>query len=78
MQKRAPALLDNLSQALLMAPFFVLLEVISEQIFRLFVYFFSCWVTKYRYIATVGFCRLYKPFLVTNHTQGSTLQFKQW
>lgn len=28
MQKRAPALLDNLSQAFLMAPFFVLLEVV--------------------------------------------------
>ena len=27
MQKRAPALLDNLIQAFLMAPFFVLLEV---------------------------------------------------
>jgi uncharacterized membrane protein YGL010W len=27
MQKRAPALLDNLVQAFLMAPFFVLLEV---------------------------------------------------
>lgn len=77
MQKRAPALLDNLSQALLMAPFFVLLEVISEQIFRFFIYFFSCWVTKNRYVTTVGFCRLYKPFLVMNHTQGSTLQFKQ-
>jgi uncharacterized membrane protein YGL010W len=29
MQKRAPALLDNLVQAFLMAPYFVLLEVIS-------------------------------------------------
>eukprot|EP00262_Sarcandra_glabra_P020626 TRINITY_DN8327_c0_g2_i1.p1 TRINITY_DN8327_c0_g2~~TRINITY_DN8327_c0_g2_i1.p1 ORF type:complete len:201 (+),score=28.69 TRINITY_DN8327_c0_g2_i1:88-690(+) len=28
-EKRAPALLDNLSQALLMAPFFVLLEVLQ-------------------------------------------------
>ncbi|KAL5981274.1 hypothetical protein ACLOJK_029195 [Asimina triloba] len=28
--KRAPALLDNLSQALLMAPFFVLLEVLQK------------------------------------------------
>lgn len=28
LQKRAPALLDNLAQAFLMAPFFVLLEVI--------------------------------------------------
>lgn len=27
MQKRAPALLDNLAQAFIMAPFFVLLEV---------------------------------------------------
>lgn len=29
-EKRAPALLDNLSQALLMAPFFVLLEVLQS------------------------------------------------
>ncbi|XP_058096386.1 2-hydroxy-palmitic acid dioxygenase mpo1-like [Magnolia sinica] len=29
-EKRAPALLDNLSQALLMAPFFVLLEVLQN------------------------------------------------
>lgn len=34
MQKRAPALLDNLIQAFLMAPFFVLLEVTLHLIFR--------------------------------------------
>ncbi|XAR55983.1 hypothetical protein NMG60_11036249 [Bertholletia excelsa] len=32
-EKRAPALLDNLSQAFLMAPFFVLLEVALQKVF---------------------------------------------
>lgn len=43
-QKRAPALLDNLLQAFLMAPFFVLLEV-KDVDFMLYVLFvISCYL----------------------------------
>ncbi|CAN1187795.1 2-hydroxy-palmitic acid dioxygenase mpo1 [Linum perenne] len=66
-EKRAPSLLDNLIQAFLMAPFFVLLEVIGYPLPSELVIFILLSSEN------IFDCRPYKPSLVMNPTLG----FKQ-
>lgn len=61
LQKRAPALLDNLAQAFLMAPYFVLLEVCSLQTERKKLHFLP-FNFNYRLILFIFFKKTKKLF----------------
>lgn len=66
MQKRAPALLDNIAQAFVMAPFFVLLEVNNFKclilVIYLLIYFPYWWVKYYLLLQALQLVCGYEPY----------------
>ena len=73
MQKRAPALLDNLAQAFLMAPFFVLLEVIPLDAFMKLPLCILSFDIEIYIPVFLNFIRPFRSSSVTNHTLASTV-----
>ena len=77
LQKRAPALLDNLVQALIMAPFFVLLEVIYLET-HIFTYFGAIFIFGDNLLNPCFlFFRLCRTSSIMSRTLVSMLKCKQ-